>query len=39
MLHASRLVFPHPDSGARVVVEAPLPADFGAVLDALRKMG
>jgi 23S rRNA pseudouridine1911/1915/1917 synthase len=39
MLHASRLVFPHPDSGAAVAVEAPLPADFGAVLDALREMG
>jgi 23S rRNA pseudouridine1911/1915/1917 synthase len=39
MLHASRLVFPHPDSGASVTVDAPLPADFLAVLDALREMG
>ena len=39
MLHASRLVFPHPDSGAPVAVEAPLPVDFSAVLDALREMG
>ncbi len=39
MLHASRLVFPHPDSGAPVTVDAPLPADFRGVLDALREMG
>jgi 23S rRNA pseudouridine1911/1915/1917 synthase len=39
MLHASRLSFPHPKSGAPVTVDAPLPADFRAVLDALRKMG
>ena len=39
MLHASRLLFPHPDSGVPVAVEAPLPADFSAVLDALREMG
>jgi 23S rRNA pseudouridine1911/1915/1917 synthase len=39
MLHASRLVFPHPDSGVPVAVEAPLPADFSAVLDGLREMG
>ena len=36
MLHALRLVFPHPKSGAAVAVEAPLPADFTAVRDALR---
>jgi len=28
MLHAWRLVFPHPVTGAPVAVEAPLPADF-----------
>jgi len=39
MLHASRLVFPHPESGVPVAVEAPLPVDFGAVLDGLREMG
>ncbi|MHC4729742.1 MAG: RluA family pseudouridine synthase [Planctomycetota bacterium] len=39
MLHASRLVFPHPDTRVPVAVEAPLPADFRAVLDALREMG
>jgi 23S rRNA pseudouridine1911/1915/1917 synthase len=36
MLHASRLLFPHPSGGAPVAVEAPLPADFLAVLAALR---
>jgi 23S rRNA pseudouridine1911/1915/1917 synthase len=28
MLHARRLGFDHPESGARVVAESPLPADF-----------
>lgn len=28
MLHAWRLAFPHPLTGARIAVEAPLPADF-----------
>jgi 23S rRNA pseudouridine1911/1915/1917 synthase len=36
MLHAARLVFPHPASGEPVAVEAPLPADFEAALEALR---
>ena len=35
-LHASRLAFVHPMSGARVVVSAPVPGDFG---DALVKLG
>jgi 23S rRNA pseudouridine1911/1915/1917 synthase len=35
-LHAARLAFDHPRSGERVVVEAPLPADFAAALQALR---
>jgi 23S rRNA pseudouridine1911/1915/1917 synthase len=35
-LHAARLAFDHPRSGERVVVEAPLPADFAAALGALR---
>ena len=34
-LHAHRLAFGHPATGARVVVRAPLPADFAAVLAAL----
>jgi 23S rRNA pseudouridine1911/1915/1917 synthase len=35
-LHAVRLTFPHPRTGAPVVVEAPLPADMAAVLAELR---
>jgi 23S rRNA pseudouridine955/2504/2580 synthase len=31
LLHASELAFPHPVTGARVVVEAPLPPDFAVV--------
>jgi len=38
MLHASRLVFPHPSSGEPVAVEAPLPPDFEAALAALRQL-
>jgi len=38
MLHAARLVFPHPATGAAVAVEAPLPADFEAALAALRAL-
>jgi 23S rRNA pseudouridine1911/1915/1917 synthase len=36
MLHAARLAFDHPVTGARVAVESPLPADFARVLAALR---
>ena len=36
MLHARRLAFPHPASGATVEVEAPLPDDFEQVLALLR---
>lgn len=36
MLHAWRLVFPHPISGKLLQFEAPLPEDFMAVLHALR---
>ena len=36
MLHALRLSFPHPVTAETVEVEAPLPADFQGVLDALR---
>jgi 23S rRNA pseudouridine1911/1915/1917 synthase len=36
MLHAARITFEHPGTGAVVVVEAPLPPDFRAVLDVLR---
>ena len=38
MLHASRLAFPHPVTGATITVDAPLPADFRAVLDRLRAL-
>jgi 23S rRNA pseudouridine1911/1915/1917 synthase len=31
MLHALRLVVPHPETGARLVLEAPVPEDFRAV--------
>jgi hypothetical protein len=34
MLHAARLVFPHPEGGERRI-EAPLPDDFRAVLEKL----
>ena len=37
MLHARRLGFPHPRTGAPVRAESPLPADFSAVLDSLRR--
>ncbi|HVY62567.1 MAG TPA: RluA family pseudouridine synthase [Planctomycetota bacterium] len=36
-LHASRLAFPHPRTGARIAVEAPLAADLAAALDRLEK--
>jgi 23S rRNA pseudouridine1911/1915/1917 synthase len=35
-LHAWRLAFDHPSTGKRVTFEAPLPADFGAAITALR---
>ena len=34
-LHASRLAFVHPVTGARVVVDAPVPDDLGSVLRSL----
>ncbi len=37
MLHARRLAFVHPLTGAKVAVESPLPEDFVAVLQSLRK--
>jgi 23S rRNA pseudouridine1911/1915/1917 synthase len=37
MLHARRLGFAHPRTGAPVRAESPLPADFSAVLDSLRR--
>jgi len=38
-LHAHALTFDHPRDGRRVRFEAALPADLGAVLDALRALG
>ena len=35
-LHARRLTIDHPDTGARMTFEAPLPADLQQVLDCLR---
>jgi 23S rRNA pseudouridine1911/1915/1917 synthase len=35
-LHARRLAFPHPITGAAVAVESPLPADLRAALEAAR---
>ncbi len=32
MLHAWTLAFPHPLSGDRIAVEAPIPADFLKVM-------
>jgi 23S rRNA pseudouridine1911/1915/1917 synthase len=36
MLHAWTLAFPHPITGARVAVEAPLPKDFATTIARLR---
>jgi 23S rRNA pseudouridine1911/1915/1917 synthase len=37
MLHALRLALPHPVSGAPLVIESPLPADFAETLAGLRR--
>ena len=37
-LHARRLRFAHPASGETVALEAPLPADCAAAVDALRRL-
>lgn len=39
MLHAARLALTHPHSGEPLVIEAPLPADYEAVLARLRQAG
>ena len=36
MLHAWRLAFPHPLTGVRIAVEAPLPEDFQKLKRQLR---
>lgn len=38
-LHAVRLAFTHPRTGARVAYAAPLPEDFAALLEHLRSLG
>ena len=38
-LHAAKLGFDHPDTGDAMAFEAPLPADFAALLEALRGPG
>jgi 23S rRNA pseudouridine1911/1915/1917 synthase len=35
-LHAAKLAFDHPRTGERLALEAPVPADFAALLEALR---
>jgi 23S rRNA pseudouridine1911/1915/1917 synthase len=35
-LHAARLTFPHPASGARIECEAPLPDDLRAAIERLK---
>lgn len=37
-LHAARVEFPHPITGAKMVVEAPLPKTFAEVLHKLRSL-
>ncbi|SLM20029.1 RluA family pseudouridine synthase [uncultured spirochete] len=37
-LHAAKIAFQHPKSGARLEIEAPLPRDFKAALAQLRKL-
>ncbi len=37
MLHACRVAFVHPQTGDRIAVSSPLPADFAAVLTLLRE--
>ena len=39
MLHAWKLEIPHPVTGELLELEAPVPADFTGVLEALRKQG
>jgi 23S rRNA pseudouridine1911/1915/1917 synthase len=36
-LHAAELAFPHPETGARIAVTSPLPADLQAALERARR--
>ena len=38
-LHAARLGFSHPRTGARMTFDAPLPDDLAAILEPLRRTG
>jgi len=38
MLHAARLGFPHPSTGAWTEVEAPLPEDFLRLVPSLTRL-
>ena len=38
MLHAEHIAFLHPITGRPIDLRAPLPADFKAMVDALRKV-
>ena len=38
MLHAWKLAFPHPITGARIAVEAPLPKDFAKLMKQLSSL-
>jgi 23S rRNA pseudouridine1911/1915/1917 synthase len=37
LLHASRLVFDHPQTGKPIAIESPLPSDFATLLERLRR--
>jgi 23S rRNA pseudouridine1911/1915/1917 synthase len=37
LLHAARITFTHPRTGERMTLEAPLPPDFAAAVDELRR--
>jgi len=39
MLHAWKLVFPHPETGKTLSFEAPIPADFQAVTESFQSDG
>jgi 23S rRNA-/tRNA-specific pseudouridylate synthase len=38
MLHAWKLAFPHPLTGARIAVEAPIPKDFAKLMKQLSSL-
>ena len=38
VLHAASVAFPHPSSGERIEVQAPLPAELSTLLEALRQL-